>query len=135
MNRRELFDVYRRTAFIVDTAEGITVIRDNERNVVVDQLLVEHSVSASAFVTAFNPGSTRLSDLENEQRHGCLIQHLKENGFKCLTGRGIGDMIGLLRRACSSSASAKTTQMLGRKFGQLAIVIVESGKPARVVEC
>jgi hypothetical protein len=94
-------------------------------------------VYLSAFITAFNPGSTRLSDSENEHRHNRLIQHLKEMGLRCLTGRGVGDssdgpaeeslfVIGI------TADDAKT---LGRKFGQFAIVIVESGKPAQVTEC
>jgi len=56
---------------------------------------------------------------------------------QCLTGRGVGDssdwpaeeslfVIGI---------GEDDAKEMGWKFGQLAIVFVESGKPALVVEC
>jgi hypothetical protein len=132
----ELLEAYRRTKFIVDQPDGETIIRHGERNADVDKILSEHAVRSGTFITAHNPHSQRLSQSENDNRHRALKADIEKQGFPYLTGRGVGAddwpteeslfVLGVRRDLAS---------MLGRKYGQLAIVWVEMGRDAEVVLC
>jgi hypothetical protein len=132
----ELLGAYRRTKFIVDQSDGETIIRHGECNHDIDKMLSEHAVRSGTFITAHNPHSQRFSDDENHSRHLALIADIEKRGFPYLTGRGIGTddwppeeslfVLGMSRNLAST---------LGRKYGQLAIVWVETGRTAEVVLC
>jgi len=63
-----LLETYRKTAFNADTPKGCVSLRVGQRCRELDDLLTDHGVSTSAYVTAVNPGSMRLSDKDNAAR-------------------------------------------------------------------
>ena len=132
----ELLEAYRRTKFIVDQPDGETIIRHGECNRDIDKMLSEHTIRSGTFITAYNPHSQRLSDDENHNRNLALIADIEKQGFPYFKGRGVGAkdwpaeeslfVLGVTRDLAS---------MLGRKYGQLAIVWVEAGRAAEIVLC
>ncbi|MEJ7618214.1 MAG: DUF3293 domain-containing protein [Pyrinomonadaceae bacterium] len=92
MMSAELIDAYRRTTYIVEASHVSPIaIRIGERCGAVDQLLIDRGASRWAFVTAYNPRSTRLSDGENQARHRKLVQRVGALSREMLPGRGVGD--------------------------------------------
>src|SRR2546426_11275913 len=81
MVKPELLEAYKRTEFIVDLPDRQTVICHGQRNSVIEQILSQHATKAGAFITAHNPGSRRLSDGENRERHRLLIADVEKQGF------------------------------------------------------
>src|SRR6266566_2703825 len=91
MVKPELLEAYKRTEFIVDLPDRRTVIRHGHRNSFIEWTLSKHATKTGAFITAHNPGSRRLSDVENRERHRLLIADVEEQGLAYLMGRGIGE--------------------------------------------
>jgi len=67
-----LIDAYGRTAFVADMPRGRLTLRVGARSPELDDLLLKAAALSWAFVTAWNPGSVRVSDLENRRRSGEL---------------------------------------------------------------
>lgn len=85
------------------------------------------------FISAANPGS-RLSE-DNPARHGRLAERLASLGFECYPGLGIpdeGDWPSEESFLVFGVTEAEAA-MLGREFGQNAILCGDQGKPARLV--
>jgi D-ribose pyranose/furanose isomerase RbsD len=59
-----LLAAYRRTRFCADTTQGRIVIRVGESRPELNAILGATGCETWAYVTAFNPGSVRLSDAE-----------------------------------------------------------------------
>ena len=64
----------------------VFVIRCGERSAAVEQLLRQHALVDWAFVTADNPRSRRLDDVENARRLTELKAVLQDAGYTCLPG-------------------------------------------------
>jgi len=132
----ELLDAYKRTKFIVDQPDGEIIIRHGRRNHDIDKMLSKHAVRSGTFITAHNPHPQRLSDDENHNRHLSLIADIEKQGFPYFTGRGIGaDNWPAEESLFVLGMNRDPASMLGRKYGQLAIVWVETGRAAEVVLC
>jgi hypothetical protein len=132
-----LFEAYRRTTFIAETPRGRLALRIGVRSAHLDALLASVGATTWAYVTAWNPGSVRRSDEENERRQRELAQGVADRGLIAYTGEGIGDD-GEWPREPSllilGIARAQAIQ-LGRRFGQVAIVYGELGAAAELVFC
>jgi hypothetical protein len=86
-----LLAAYRRTRFCADTEQGRIEIRVGETHSDLDALLRATGCETWAYVTAFNPGSVRLSDAENDTRQRELEDALRRLGHPMFQGEGIGD--------------------------------------------
>jgi hypothetical protein len=137
MVKPELLEAYKRTEFIVDLPDRQTVIWHGKRNVVIEQILSEHAAKTGAFITAHNPCSQRLSDRENRERHRLLIAEVEKQGFAYLTGRGVGEDHSWPAEESVFVIGSTHDQAtaLGTKYGQLAIVWVETGSAPQIVLC
>jgi hypothetical protein len=133
----ELTEAYRQTSFRADTPRGPLCLRIGLPNPVLDALLESQGVRSWAYVTAWNPGSMRLSEDENVRRQHALEETLRRDGLIVFPGEGVGDdgrwppepsvlVLGISR----ADALA-----LGQRFGQRAIVYGEAGKSPQLVSC
>jgi hypothetical protein len=132
-----LLAAYRRTRFCADTAQGRLVIRVGETCAELDALLRATGCARWAYITAFNPGSFRLSDDENEAQQRELESALRQLGHPMFRGEGIGDD-GTWAPEPSFLAlciEREAAVGLGRRFGQLAILCGDLDGSAELVLC
>jgi len=111
-----LLEAYRRTAFIAETPEGRLSLRVGQGCAELDALLAAHDVSTWAYVTAFNPGSVRLTLQGNSERQRQLERTVADLGFSSYPGEGIGDD-GRWHQSQVSSSSGSTETMPGGSAG------------------
>jgi hypothetical protein len=132
-----LLAAYRRTSFYADTARGRLVIRIGESHPDLDAILRASGCETWAYLTAFNPGSVRLSDAENDRGQRELEDALRPLEHPMFPGEGVGDdgtwppersilVLGIEREAAL---------LLGRRFGQRAIVCGRLGGLATLEIC
>lgn len=132
-----LLAAYRRTRFCADTAQGRSVIRVGETCPELDALLRATGCERWAYITAFNPGSVRLSDDQNDARQRELEDAVRQLGQPMFPGEGIAEhgawpperSILVLGMECEVAVQ------LGRRFGQRAIVCGELGGFPVLVLC
>ncbi|MDP3450247.1 MAG: DUF3293 domain-containing protein [Anaerolineaceae bacterium] len=80
------------TRYTLETSGGRQLILSiGVSNAELDNLLLQHQAKCYAYLTAYNPQSTTLSTVENEQRHQQLCSELDQRGFRYLTGKAIPD--------------------------------------------
>ena len=135
--KTELLAAYRNTDFIVEAPGGDLIMRCDENDAAIDDLLRSMGKSECAFITAHNPGSQKLPDIENAHRHQMLLGEVRGLGCPHLPGRGVGRdgnwepeeslfIVGISRTQA---------QKLGHAFGQITIVVKMLGYPAELVLC
>jgi hypothetical protein len=102
-----------------------------------DALLDRAGVSRWAFITAWNPASQQLSPEANASRQSELAAELSTAGYHFLPGEGIGkDSAWPPEESLFvMGISEREARRLGRKFGQLAVVVGHKNLPARLVGC
>jgi hypothetical protein len=130
-----LWRAYERTRFCVQDGAKQICFMAGSRKPGLDALLARHNATRWAFITAWNPGSRRLSKTENARRHADLRAAVREAGLEALDGEGVGEdpswapeqslMILNISRGKAIS--------LGRRFGQLAIVVGRRGQASGLV--
>lgn len=135
--RPGLWDAYLRTTFTADTPGGPIEIRPGSSNAALDAVLRAHRASEWAYVTAYNPGSLVTPESTNRLAHEKLCAHVHQRGWVSFDGHGVGpdgdwppEVSLLILRVSSLEARA-----LGKKFGQLAVVVGRIGGPARLQAC
>jgi hypothetical protein len=132
---RGLWRAYERTRFCVHDGPMRICFMAGSRNRRLDALLTRHNTTRWAFITAWNPGSRPLSKHENARRHADLRAAVRNAGLEALDGEGVGEdpswppeqslLILNISRARAIS--------LGRRFGQLAIVVGRRGQASTLV--
>ena len=104
-----LLRAYQTSQFVVWTPEGEIVLRVGERNPRLDELMTKFGALSSALITAWNPGSVKLSIEENQTRQAALEQEVRKAGYISFSGEGVGAdkawapeasvlIVGILRR-------------------------------------
>jgi hypothetical protein len=132
-----LLDAYRCTSFIANAPKGRLCLRVGQRCLELDNLLAGQRVTTWAYVTACNPGSEPLPAEENVTRQRELVRAVAEVGLTSYPGEGIGDdgqwppepsllILGIAR---------DDAVLLGRQFGQLAVVYGELGRETELLVC
>jgi hypothetical protein len=119
----ELVLAYRKTGYRVHGAPGF-VLRIDVPSPELLALHRRHQVSASAFITAWNPHSRRVDAEENAARQQALADALRASGFACLPGIGqhpSGDWPGE-DSLLALGPTLDEAQALGDQFEQNAIV-------------
>src|SRR5260370_25229196 len=85
-----LLKAYKQTRFVVWTPEGEIVLRVGERNLQLEALMAKFGAVSSAFVTAWNPGSVKLSIEENQTRQAALTEEVGKARYVSFCGEGVG---------------------------------------------
>jgi len=98
------------------------------------KLMVRREAASASFITAWNPGSRRRTDLENDRQHGELLQLLQSREMMYFEGYG-RDLTGQWapeRSALVLGMPEAEACELGRRFGQAAIVVVGTDRVPRL---
>jgi hypothetical protein len=129
-----LIELYESTRYKVSLPGGTLVLRPGQHCAELDALL-DPQEPRWAFITAWNPGSRKLSRRANEKRQAALVRELGR--YKLYPGKGIGEderwppemsvlVLGI---------PLKEALERGRAWGQNAILAGSRGEPARLVSC
>ena len=132
---RPLLELYEATRYEAHLPQGTVLLRHGEPASALDALL-EPAAPWWAFITAWNPGSRRLSRPENERRQQALVRELSGR-YRLFHGKGIGDDGAWPAELSVLALGIPHGEALarGRAWGQLAVVLGTRGEPARVTSC
>jgi hypothetical protein len=99
-----------------------------------DYLIAQGDYPTWALITAANPYSQPLSELENQQRHHQLIEHLQQLQLPWLQalGKDRGGIWTLEQSLLILGIERSQAIAIGRKFEQNAIVYGELNQPAEL---
>jgi hypothetical protein len=134
MRTPELEAAYLATDYWVEDApNGPFAIRVGEMNADLQELLLEEVAVEWVYLTACNPGSTPLTDDENELRTNHLRKDLDATGLRFYQGVAIAPD-GNWRERSFLVLDFPTTDALklANRFRQNAIVAGRIGEPARL---
>lgn len=126
----QLDAAYRATTYIAYLPENTLTLRVDEPCRELDRLLESSGCSTWAFISACNPGSRRLNEMENSARHARLIETVNELGLQWHEGKGLADTPGWLPEASLLilGISRSDALVLASQFGQNAILFGTPGK-------
>ena len=130
-----LWRAYERTRFCVNDGAKRICFMAGSRNARLDALLTRRGAARWAFITAWNPGSRRLASDENARRHAELRAVVDALGLEALEGEGLGEDPSWLpeQSLLILNISRGKAISLGRRFGQLAIVVGRRGQASSLV--
>ncbi len=131
----ELWTAYEQTQFVVFDDRREVAIRAGCRNPKLDALLGRLDGTRWALLTAYNPDSIPVSKAENDQRQQQMIELIFAAGYSPLEGEG-RDPQGLWPAEPSvliPGIGRREAREIGRRFGQLTIVVGHRGFPARLI--
>lgn len=134
---RMLWNAYEQTTFCA-TVDGMTIrIKPGASDSCLDRILATRNVAAWAYITAWNPGSHRLSPQANDAGHEALKKDVASRGFEAVEGEGEpADLSWAPERSLLVfGIPADDAIAIGCRYGQNAIVIGEAGGAARLVRC
>jgi len=111
------------------------VLRIGEPNPDLDELLSAEGASTAAFVTAANPRGVPGTAWQNEIANAALVQTQTAAGYRCFEGEGRDPQKRWTpeRSALLVGISQAAAEVVGRAFGQNAIVFVETGRAPKLV--
>ena len=129
----EAWSAYKKTRFCVDDGPRRICFMAGSANKKLDALLERHGAKGWAFITAWNPGSIELTRQENETRQTQLRRAVAE--YKVLTGEGVGEDPRWMpeESLLILNISRGKAMSLGRRFGQLAIVVGRRGEKSELL--
>ena len=112
-------------------------IKIGEINQPLNIFLIDNNSFTWAFVSAFNPHSTILSDEENELRHSDLIQSVINLNFRYCEGEGIppDDSWKAEKSLLILDIAKKDAIDLGKTYNQNAIVFGRLNQAPELVFC
>jgi len=82
-----LIEAYKATTYEVKRL-GLS-LRIGQKNQTLEEFLIDNNEFTWAFISAYNPFSQSLSEMENKARHKQLTIWLKAKGFRYSTGYGV----------------------------------------------
>jgi Protein of unknown function (DUF3293) len=133
----KLWSEYRGTSYTV-AIDGRTLhIHVDRTTPDLDAELTRRDVTTWAFVTACNPRSKRLSPAENEEQQVRLKKELRQRGFTSAAGEGKGpDATWSPEESLLVFGISELDALaIGAQYRQLAIVVGQQNRPARLVAC
>jgi hypothetical protein len=131
-----LLGAYRATNYCVDLPQGRVLLRIGERSPALDAILEAHGQKQWAFVTAYNPGS-RPDPAGNVVHHAELLSWAQARGLPCFAARSMADDGGwpVEESLLVVGLAHEEARSLGRRFGQVAVVVGDFGGPALLLSC
>ena len=130
---------YRATTYRAYGLPGTTPIdlHIGEVSARLDGLLVSYAIESWAFITAWNPASHSLPPEVNNARHAELLQLIGERGWRFYAGSGIPSNLNWEpeRSVLVLGISRDEAAILGKRFGQNAVVIGQRGGKAQLIYC
>ena len=130
---------YRATTYRAYGLPGTTPIdlHIGEVSARLDGLLVSYAIESWAFITAWNPASCSLPPEVNNTRHAELLQLVGERGWRFYAGSGIPSNLNWEpeRSVLVLGISRDEAAILGKRFGQNAVVIGQRGGKAQLIYC
>jgi hypothetical protein len=135
MTNAELRAAYTSTSYCVEISGQEINLRVGEKNREFDAILRSRNVSKWAFITAFNPRSTRLSVKENEERDEHLATMLSELRYSALICRTVDDdgEWPVERGYVVLGIDRHDAEILARRFEQNAILVGRVGNAPELV--
>jgi hypothetical protein len=133
-SRAALDAVFRATVYRALLPDGPVDLCIGHSCAPLDRWLAANDAECWAFVTACNPGSRALDEMENRQRHEALRERVRRGGWIAVEGEGIpqGSDWRAERSLLIAGIRRRDALALGRAFDQLAIVAGRRGRPARL---
>jgi hypothetical protein len=130
----ELIAAYEKALYVV-FGEPELVIRIGEPNADLDELLEAEGAATAAYITAANSRGEMTSPWKNEIANAALVETLTEAGYRCFEGEGRDPQRRWTpeRSALVAGISRADAEVVGRAFGQNAIVFVEKGRAPELV--
>ena len=130
---------YRATTYRVYGPPGGTPIdlRVGEVSARLDKLLAGYAIERWAFISAWNPASRSLPEEVNNTRHAELLQLVRERGWRFYEGSGIPSNSDWKpeKSVLVLGISREDPVILGKRFGQNAVVTGQHGGQAQLVYC
>ena len=125
-----LIDAYTATDFVLfDSGDGEVVVNVGRRSAAFDRVLASRGAETAVIVTAYNPRSVVLPDVENRARHERLAALLEARGCDYALGEGrdpTGHWTAELE-CVVFGISVEAGLEIARAFGQNAIVFIRRG--------
>jgi hypothetical protein len=119
---------YHATTYLIRPSSGKLPLRINEPSAALASLLERSKCEHWAFISAANPGSQRLTEAANANRHRQLL---------ALIGDGVPDAPGwpIEPGFFICGVTLEKALEIGRQFGQIAIVAGQRGSPPKLYYC
>lgn len=130
---QNLASLYEGAIYRVELPTGPAALVVGRRSPLVERWLEENEFARGAYLTAANPGSVPLDDLENAARNERLRRRAEGAGFAFLAAESVGSggewpERGLLLLGIAEADALR----LAQEFGQAAILAIECGRPVRL---
>ena len=120
-----LITEYKNAEYVVFADPEFVMLVD-KYSAALKNLMTEKQFNQAAFITAYNPYSDRLEEVENHQRQTTLIKELTNLGLEVIQGIGRDKEIEWPgeKSVLVLNVSKDTANNLGNKYGQNAIIWV-----------
>ena len=129
----EAWRAYEKTRFCVDDGPRRICFMAGSQNRKLEALLARHNARSWAFITAWNPRSDERSREQNDAQQAELRQAV--SAYEVLPGEGVGQDPSWTpeESLLILNISRRKAQTLGRRFGQLAIVVGRRGEKSELL--
>jgi hypothetical protein len=125
---------YLQTAYVVWAPQGVHALRIGARHPAFDAELTAVGATSWAFITAWNPGSIPREAEQNTRAQGELVRVIAQLGFQAWPAEGKADSGGWREESlCVLDLEAAAAVAVGRRFGQLAVVVGQPGGAAQLL--
>ena len=125
---------YFQTAYVVRAPSGVHALRIGGRHPAFDAELEKADAQCWAVVTAWNPGSIPRTAPENAAAQAALLDAVAGLGLVGWPAEGRADSGGWREESvCVLDMDAAAAIAMGRRFGQLAVVVGKLGGPAQLL--
>jgi hypothetical protein len=125
---------YFQTAYVVRAPQGVHALRIGASHPAFDAELEAAGAHCWAVVTAWNPGSLPRTAEANAAAQGALVKAVVELGLSAWAAEGKADAGGWREESlCILDLETAGAVALGRRFGQLAVVVGRRSAAAQLV--
>ena len=133
----ELDTAYHQTTYLIRPSSAKLPLRIGEQSPELEQSLEKSQCQQWAFISAVNPGSQRLSEAANANRHRQLLSMVSALKLPYHPGDGVPDSPGwpIEPGLFICGISLEKALEIGRYFDQFAILVGEGGSPPRLHYC